>query len=136
MEEHVSRETLRERHPRLLAGVDLARERMADFRALGGGIWEVPSSSGGTYRVDYRSQECTCPDYQYRHRDDAGYRCKHIIAVGFVLGTTAECAGCGNRFRHRDLHEVVAGDPRWAGDLPLSYFEGDLLCDECFEGAA
>lgn len=60
---------------------------------------------------------CSCPDAR------GGDECKHLIAVRVVRRTTAPCAECGRRFRHRDLYEV--------GDDHLTWFEGDLLCEPC-----
>jgi transposase len=48
-----------------------------------GGAWLVPSQSGkGRYTVcpDPQSPHCTCPDHETR-----GLKCKHIIAVEYVL---------------------------------------------------
>jgi hypothetical protein len=49
----------------------------------GKNTWIVPSQSGhGEYQVrpDPQSPRCTCPDYEYRNA-----RCKHIVAVEYVL---------------------------------------------------
>jgi hypothetical protein len=40
--------------------------------------------------------------------------------------STAECAGCGRRFHRGELVEVQQS---------LTYFEGDLLCEECWRGS-
>jgi hypothetical protein len=46
------------------------------------GEWLVPSQTGGdrVYRVSPERQTCTCPDHQ-----EAGFKCKHLFAVGFVI---------------------------------------------------
>jgi hypothetical protein len=48
------------------------------------------------------------------------------VAAKYVKAKTATCSGCGSRFRHRDLVEVLES---------LTYFEGDLLCSECWHGS-
>jgi hypothetical protein len=40
------------------------------------------------------------------------------------------CAGCGRRFRHEELVECVEGNHD-----NLTYFDGDLLCAACADGA-
>jgi transposase len=48
-----------------------------------GNIWLVPSQAGhGEYEVrpDPQAPRCTCPDYEFRNA-----RCKHIVAVEYVL---------------------------------------------------
>jgi transposase len=48
-----------------------------------GNVWFVPSQAGrGEYEVrpDPQAPRCTCPDYEYRNA-----RCKHIVAVEYVL---------------------------------------------------
>ena len=48
-----------------------------------GNVWLVPSQAGhGEYQVraDPQAPRCTCPDYEYRNA-----RCKHIVAVEYVL---------------------------------------------------
>src|ERR1043166_1710071 len=48
-----------------------------------GNTWFVPSQAGqGEYEVTYGLFEprCTCPDYEFRNA-----RCKHIVAVEYVL---------------------------------------------------
>jgi len=42
--------------------------------------WLVPSQSGERiYQVDPQQQTCSCPD------DEAGFKCKHLYAVEFVM---------------------------------------------------
>ncbi len=60
------------------------------------------------------------------HRTPAGETDKHVVAAKYVKAKTATCSGCGSRFRHRDLVEVLES---------LTYFEGDLLCSECWHGS-
>jgi uncharacterized Zn finger protein len=46
-------------------------------------VWFVPSQAGrGDYEVrpDPQAPRCTCPDYEFRNA-----RCKHIVAVEYVL---------------------------------------------------
>lgn len=48
-----------------------------------GKVWLVPSQAGhGEYEVrpDPQAPRCTCPDYEFRNA-----RCKHIVAVEYVL---------------------------------------------------
>ncbi len=48
-----------------------------------GNVWIVPSQAGhGEYQVrpDPQAPRCTCPDYEFRNA-----RCKHIVAVEYVL---------------------------------------------------
>jgi hypothetical protein len=48
-----------------------------------GKVWLVPSQAGhGEYEVrpDPQTPRCTCPDYEFRNA-----RCKHIVAVEYVL---------------------------------------------------
>jgi len=48
-----------------------------------GNVWIVPSQAGhGEYQVrpDPQTPRCTCPDYEFRNA-----RCKHIVAVEYVL---------------------------------------------------
>jgi len=48
-----------------------------------GKVWLVPSQAGhGEYEVrpDPQAPRCTCPDYEFRNT-----RCKHIVAVEYVL---------------------------------------------------
>jgi transposase len=48
-----------------------------------GNVWIVPSQAGhGEYEVrpDPQAPRCTCPDYEFRNA-----RCKHIVAVEYVL---------------------------------------------------
>ena len=101
-------------------GLALARERAGEISPCGeGGYWRVPSSDGLTvYLVDLARESCSCEDH-LRTRQ----LCKHIYAAAAARAKTAECAGCGRRFRHRDLYPV--------GDDHLTFFEGDQLCEEC-----
>ena len=48
-----------------------------------GNVWFVPSQAGhGEYEVrpDPQAPRCTCPDFEFRNA-----RCKHIVAVEYVL---------------------------------------------------
>jgi hypothetical protein len=104
---------------RLQRGIALAQERFEEIRRIAPWIWSVPSETGiGIYAVNLKACECSCPD-----RPPAGEKCKHICAAAYKKARTAICAGCGSRFRHRELYEV--------GDDNLTFFVGDLLCSEC-----
>jgi SWIM zinc finger len=87
-----------------------------------GGVWYVPSQHEITtiYEVviGRRGESCECRDFE--HRDG---RCLHIYAATIAKAKTAPCSGCGERYRHRELHDVPEGH--------LTCFEGDLLCPEC-----
>ncbi len=82
------------------------------------GVYKVPSgTSTAVYTVRIvPTPRCSC-------RDARGGECKHIAAVRVVRKATAPCAGCGRRFRHRELVEVPENH--------LTFFEGDMLCPEC-----
>lgn len=43
-----------------------------------GGIYDVQSESGNTYRVDLPAETCSCPDWQEREPDGG---CKHLRRV-------------------------------------------------------
>ena len=43
-----------------------------------GGVYDVQSESGNTYRVDIAAAECSCPDWQEREPDGG---CKHLRRV-------------------------------------------------------
>jgi len=53
---------------------------------VGGGIYEVVTESGKSYRVDALEGGCTCPDKQYRL--DGG-QCKHERRLRFANGERA-----------------------------------------------
>ena len=91
-----------------------------------GGEWVVAAERGGRiYRVDLKAQTCSCPDFEHR-----GETCKHLFAATVARAKTAECAGCGERFPHRELVELVEDNHDG-----LTYFDGDRLCGECADGA-
>lgn len=53
------------------------------LKRKGKNVWLVPSQAGGgeyEVRPDPQAPRCTCPDYEYRNA-----RCKHIVAVEYVL---------------------------------------------------
>src|SRR5215203_5959964 len=57
-----------------------------------GNVWIVPSQAGsGEYEVhpDPQSPRCTCPDYELRNT-----RCKHIVAVEYVMMREQTTDGC------------------------------------------
>ena len=88
-------------------------------RAFHAGTYKVPSCTGAaTYTVRLVPEPyCSCPDFR------GGGGCKHVMTVRVVRKTTAPCAGCGCRFRHRELFEVPEDH--------LTFFPGDALCGEC-----
>ena len=95
--------------------VERFEEIALSFRA---GVYKVPSCSGAaTYTVRLVPETyCSCPDFR-------GGECKHISATRVVRKKTAPCAGCGRRFRHRELTEVPEDSS--------AFFPGDLLCGGC-----
>ncbi len=102
-------------------GIALGQERFEEITRVAPWIWSVPScsgASGAVHAVNLKTGECSCPD-----RTPAGETDKHVTAARYVKAKTGLCAGCGSRFRHRDLYEV--------GDDNLTFFEGDLLCIGC-----
>lgn len=106
-------------------GLQLFRERGAEIRHLSGRRWAVPSCGGeGVYVVDLHQDTCSCEDAIWN-----GGGCKHIIAASVARAKTGECVGCGDRFPHRQLIEVLEDHES------LTYFHGDQLCQECAEGA-
>jgi hypothetical protein len=114
---------------RELRALVLAEERLEEI-ALShrGGRYTVPSLHGEHgYSVTYTAREeaCSCPDWQIR-----GAACYHVLAAAVVRAKTGVCAGCGHRFRHRELVECVEGNHD-----DLTYFDGDLLCPACADNA-
>jgi hypothetical protein len=92
-----------------------------------GGRYTVPSLRGEhTYAVTYtaREESCSCPDWQF------GHTCYHVLAAAVVRAKTGVCSGCGRRFRHRDMVDLVEGNHD-----DLTYFDGDLLCPGCADNA-
>ncbi len=114
-------------HPpttRFERGIALAQERFEEITRVAPWIWSVPScsgASGAVHAVNLKHGTCSCPD-----RTPAGETDKHVTAAKYVKAKTATCSGCSERFRHRDLLEVQES---------LTYFEGDLLCSECWHGS-
>lgn len=85
------------------------------------GVYEVPSSTGEATCYSVRiapEPRCSCPDFRR-----GGADCKHILTVRVVRKHTSPCAGCGRRFRRRELLDVPEGHE--------VFFEGDRLCDGC-----
>lgn len=94
------------------------------------------SSFMKTYTVT-ESFTCNCPDAKRRQNGVKPPACKHGIAA-YVLDRallrptppvspkTSPCSGCGDRVPGRELTEVQD----WHESL--SYFEGDMLCVDCF----
>jgi SWIM zinc finger len=103
-------------------GLRLAQERFEEI-ALShrGGRYTVPSLHGEhAYGVTYsaREESCSCPDWEF------GHTCYHVLAAAVVRAKTSICAGCGHRFRHRELVEVLEEDH-------LTFYEGDAVCETC-----
>ena len=88
------------------------------------GTWLIPSQSDLTsvYEVvlGRRGESCECAAYAYQSGS-----CKHIYAASIARAKSSPCAGCGRRFRHRDLTEVLEDHES------LTWFVGDLLCWSC-----
>ncbi len=110
-------------HPstRELRALELAERCFQEIAASHrGGLYTVPASGGGSYTVRYtaRDESCECPDWQIR-----GATCYHVLAAAVVRAKTGICAGCGRRFRRRELLEVGAGS--------LTFFEHDQVCGAC-----
>jgi hypothetical protein len=113
---------------RELRALALAEERFEEI-ALShrGGTYTVPSLHGNhTHDVTYTAREegCYCPDWEF------GHTCYHVLATCIVRAKTGVCAGCGRRFRHRELFECVEDNHDG-----LTYFDGDLLCRTCADNA-
>jgi hypothetical protein len=107
-------------------GLALYRERGDEIKHVKGTVWSVPSCTrAGVYLVDLASGICTCPDMP-----PAGGACKHETAATIARAKTGVCAGCGLRFRRRELVECVEGSHDG-----LTYFDGDHLCPACADAA-
>jgi hypothetical protein len=107
---------------RELRALTLAEEHFEEI-ALShrGGTYTVPSLHGDhTYTVTYtaREESCSCRDWEF------GHTCYHLLAAAVIRAKTSICAGCGRRFRHRDMVEVLEDDH-------LTFFEGDVVCEAC-----
>jgi hypothetical protein len=121
-------------HPRTvpntreLRALALAEERFEEIaRSHRGGTYTVPASGGGSYDVTYtaRAESCGCPDWKIR-----GATCYHVLAAAVIRAKTGICAGCGRRFRHRELLECIEGNHD-----DLTYFDGDRLCRTCADNS-
>jgi hypothetical protein len=107
-------------------GLALYRERGGAIKHVRGSVWSVPSCTrAGVYLVDLADGICTCADMP-----PAGEVCKHETAATIVRAKSGVCAGCGRRFRRRELVECVEGDHD-----NLTYFDGDRLCRTCADNA-
>ncbi|MDP9474802.1 MAG: hypothetical protein M3R38_03780 [Actinomycetota bacterium] len=81
------------------------------------GVYRVPGSKAEPYAVRLVPEpRCSCPD-------GLGGECKHVMVARVVRKHTAPCAGCGRRFRRRELAEAPEGHE--------VFFEGDKLCPGC-----
>jgi hypothetical protein len=107
---------------RELRALLLAEERLEEIAASHrGGTYTVPSLHGEHhYAVTYtaRDESCYCKDWEF------GHTCYHILAAAVVRAKTGICSGCGRRFRHRELVEVLEDDH-------LTFDEGDVVCETC-----
>jgi len=72
------------------------------------------------YTRGRRGEFCECADFEFR-----GGPCLHIYAAYVARAKTRPCAGCGQKFRHRDLFEVMEDHGS------LTHFVGDRLCRAC-----
>lgn len=111
---------------RELRALDLAERWFEEIASSHhGGIYTVPASGGGSYSVTYtaRSESCECKDWAF------GHTCYHILAAAVVRAKSGICAGCGSRFRHRELAEVLDHHES------LTFFAGDQVCEACAIGA-
>jgi hypothetical protein len=107
-------------------GLELYRERGGQIKHVRGSLWSVPSCTrAGVYLVDLADGICTCADMP-----PAGDVCKHETAATIARAKTAECAGCGLRFRRRELVDLVEDNHD-----DLTYFHGDHLCRSCADAA-
>lgn len=121
-----AKRTAKGRESRELKGVRIALEHFEEIAASykRGGVYTVPSERGGkSYTVVYsrRDERCECKDFEF------GHVCKHLYAVAVVAAKTGVCAGCGKRFRHRDLFDVSDS---------LTFYEGDRICGRCADRTA
>ena len=57
-------------------------EDMAVSLRQAGGVYDVHSESGNTYRVDIAAEECSCPDWTEREPEGG---CKHLRRVRFEI---------------------------------------------------
>jgi hypothetical protein len=114
-------------HPRTLdtrelRALALAGEHFEEIaHSHRGGTYTVPSLHGEhTYDVTYtaREESCSCPDWQF------GHTCYHVLAAAVIRAKTGICSGCGRRFKHRDMVEVLEEDH-------LTFYQGDVVCEAC-----
>ena len=107
-------------------GLALYRERGDEIKHVRGSVWSVPSCTrAGVYLVDLADSLCTCADMP-----PAGEVCKHTSAATIARAKSGVCAGCGRRFRRRELVECVEGNHE-----DLTYFDRDFLCPACADNA-
>jgi hypothetical protein len=90
------------------------------------------SEGGVVYAINPRDWTCSCPDHHRR-----GGVCKHALAC-WILWRVARprvprrrtCDGCQRRFPRGELVELHPENHDG-----LAFFDGDLLCTECADGA-
>jgi hypothetical protein len=118
---------------RELRALELYRERGHLIERTGPWTYLVPSMSGGEpYSVNYKTERCDCPDFEYR-----GVLCAHVYAVGIhrakkrgassgicpredVVQTSSGPCCCGSRTSNRGIGHP-GRDPE--GPRPL--------CEKC-----
>jgi len=101
-------------HPRQQRGLEIAATARIVKK---GAAWLVPSQSGnGRYKVNPEKPHCNCPDHELR-----GVKCKHIIAVEYVIqrechadGSTTitetnDSAGNGSKDLSTELERLQCG---------------------------
>jgi hypothetical protein len=110
-----------------------------DVRALTECMTVLPDGAGtdlytvigqhenGEYRVDARTDRCTCPDHEYR---DA--RCKHARRVAFATGAEPIPAAVDRDAVDSELGAHVEGEPRFLAtdggtEIVDAGDEGELL---------
>src|SRR5437660_5579969 len=95
------------------------------------GGWLVPSQSGDKiYTVNAERQTCTCPDHQ-----EAGFKCKHLYAVEFVIQRELFADGTVNVTETVTFTQRVTYKQPWAAYNRAQSIEKDrfqeLLHDLC-----
>ena len=107
-------------------GLAFYRERGDEIKHVRGSLWSVPSCTRpGVYLVDLAGGVCTCGAMP-----PAGQVCKHETAAIIARAKSGVCAGCGLRFRRRELVYLAEGNHD-----DLTCFDGDRLCRTCADNA-
>ena len=120
-------------HDRTERGLLFFEEHGGEFVEVAPAIVRVPSrSSEGFYDVDTHSEECPCPDFEYR-TSKHGVGCAHVYGVAIGRARRAavrrarRCDGCAGLFRTRALVEVHAEHVAFAPGV----LEGQRYCQPC-----